>query len=125
MCDDILNNIIYLPTELKEQIFIYIVPNVKVWLSPLYYNKYHYCVKNMIAKSQYDSYVRMIIRNKYDKIFSKLLYENHHDWFRSSGKRYYYKKGAHSRYINFLEQYCIAHESTKCRDKLRRVINII
>ena len=125
MINNIFKNIDELPTVLKHEIFNYISPNVKVWLTPFYYNKYHYRIKKMIPKSNYDSYVRMVIRNKYDKVFEKLLYENHLDWFRTTGRRYYYKKGAYSRYSNFLEQYCIAHEATKCRNKLKNVINIL
>jgi hypothetical protein len=116
-----LKNIETLPIELSDIIFEYMPSWVKVWLTCGLYTMYHHCIRDMIPSNLYDSYVRMLIRKKYSNTFAWVLHENYIDWFTRSGKRYYYDKKGYSRYISFLEKYCITFNSTKCRNELRKI----
>ena len=69
--------------------------------------------------SKLDSYINFLIKNDFDYVFEKLIYYKHNHWV--TIKRYTYKGVSYSNYLTFLNQLCIARESTKCRNVIKRI----
>ena len=61
-----------------------------------------------------DSYLKKIIINKYDYIFSLLVNEKYNHWKKIKG--YYYKDYRYKTYIDVLKYICFELDSTKCRN---------
>lgn len=112
-----------LPNEIvKECVWQYLSPFVKVWLNKSYYEKYHYCVKYYIPENLQDSYVRSMIRKDNSFIIERLLYENFNDWIKTL--RYPYKNYIFNNYVFFLSHFAVENTSTKSYNIINKYLRL-
>jgi len=109
-----------LPSELVILIKTYLPRTCLIFLNNYYYKKYHYLVKSMIGKNNFENYIRDIIRRDNDFVFSHILL----DYYKSIGKikNYVYKNMMYKNYYYFLTDYCIKNNSIKCRTELNEFL---
>jgi hypothetical protein len=119
-----LSYIKFLPEE-TEIIIKEFIPIRKLWfLNKTFYIKYHNYVKKWImAKNLYDNYIREVLRNDNDFVFKYLLKENVTRW--KILKKYKYSNKIYKNYCDFIDTYCVDNESTKCREMIKKHINIL
>jgi hypothetical protein len=113
----ILAKVNLLPKELMDIIYSYIPFKVKTFLNKYNYIHYHHLLRPMILKGQMENYIRDILRRDYDFVFFHLLNENFPKWIFEI-KNYKYKTNIYSNYLYFIKDFCLIHESTKCRNIL-------
>ena len=78
-------------------------------------NKYNYISNRPITKiNNIDSYIRFLIRNDYNFLFSFLLLNTIIKKI-NINKTYKYKKEKYKNYIHFLRGLCINYNSNKCK----------
>ena len=78
----------------------------------LKYDKYLYKKSGLTL----DSYIKKIIRKKFDYIFLLLMKEKYEHW--KNIKKYIYKGYRYKTFIDVLIHLCIELDSTKCRNHL-------
>lgn len=110
-----------LPKEVENIIKSFIPISVLLTLNKQYYVKYHKHTKQIISKTQYDNYIRDMIRRDNDFVFSFLLKENHNAWLNI--RKYRYANVNYGNYFCFIDKFCIDNESTKCRNLLKDYLN--
>jgi hypothetical protein len=111
-----------LPSEIISIIKSYL-PNTKlIFLNKYYYKKYHYLVKNIINKNDFEKYLREMIRRDNDFVFSHILLDFHTSIAKI--KNYVYKDVMYKKYYYFLIDYCIKNESIKCRNILNDFLKV-
>lgn len=115
------DNIIKLPEEICDIIYLYIPPIITIFLNKNMYIKNHHQVRKYIEKTQYENYIRDTIRRDNDFVFSLLMMENFERWL--FFKKYVYKLTMFSNYIYFLLEYCIENESDNCKNIVKKYIN--
>ena len=109
-----LSRIQHLPNDIVKIIYQYISHATLVWVNKEKYDLYHTLFRNQIGNTNYESYIRDMIRKDHDFVFSFLLYENCYKWLQI--KQYFYKSIIFANYIYFLQHFCLEHNSTKCRN---------
>lgn len=125
-CSDFnLTSIKLLPEAIESIIKEFIPIRTLCFLNKTFYLNYHKNVKKWImSKNLYDNYIRHVLRNDNDYIFKLLLKENFMKWFRM--KKYKYSNKIFVNYCCFIDKFCLHHESTKCRELLKKhIISII
>ena len=105
-----------LPLEIVTMIETYIPFSSFIFTNKYYYMNYHYLIKHLIPKNQFENYIRHIIRRDNDFAFLRILNDNYRKWLKI--KQYVYKNIMYKNYIYFLSDYCIHNESVKCRNAL-------
>jgi hypothetical protein len=110
-----------LPLEIEDIIKSFIPISVLVILNKKNYVKYHKELKNFISKSQYENYIRDMLRRDNDFIFSFLLKENCKTWLNI--RKYKYSNMNYGNFFCFIDKFCIDNESTKCRNILKAFLN--
>ena len=113
-------NIMVLPEDLVPFIYSFIPMSVTIFLSKNMYLKNHKLVRKYIQRSQYENYIRAMVRRDNDFVFGLLIQENFERWL--FFKKYTYKTTLFSNYIYFLLEYCIENESDKCKQIVNRYI---
>jgi hypothetical protein len=113
-------NIMVLPEDLVPVIYSFIPMNVMIFLSKKMYLKNHKLVRKYIQRTQYENYIRAMVRRDNDFVFGLLIQENFERWL--FFKRYTYKTTLFSNYIYFLLEYCIENESDNCKQIVNRYI---
>jgi hypothetical protein len=116
LCESLLK----LPKEIVEnEIFKYLNNEQLLFTNKKYYeeNIIKYRLKNndfSYKKNglKLDSYIKKIIMNKYDYIFSLLIKEKYKHWKKIKG--YYYKDYRYKSYIDVLKHMCTELNVTKC-----------
>jgi hypothetical protein len=116
-----LSHIKRLPLEIEYIIKSFIPISVLVTLNKKNYIKYHAELKRLISKSQYENYIRDMLRRDNDFIFSFLLKENCKTWLNI--RKYKYSNVNYGNYFCFIDKFCIDNESTKCRNMLKEFLN--
>jgi hypothetical protein len=120
---NIFQKINQLPNEIiNHEMFKYLNDEQLLFTNKKYYEKniIKYRLKN--EKFSYkksgllDNYIKKIIINHYNYIFSLLIQEKYTHWIKI--KRYKYKSYKYKSYIDLLDQLCIDLQSTKCRNYL-------
>jgi len=109
-----------LPCELVMLIKTYLPRSFLIFLNNYYYKKYHYLVKSMVGKNNFENYIRDIIRRDNDFVFSHILLDYHRGI--SKIKNYVYKNMMYKNYYYFLTDYCIKNNSIKCRTELNEFL---
>ena len=117
--DGVIRSIDFLP----EDVVLYeIFPNLSnellMDLNKTYYTRHHACFRNKIHGSNYESYIRRTARHDHFFVFEQILEENFDKW--RSIKRYGYKSYIFDTYLHFLIQFCIDHDSPKCRELINK-----
>lgn len=111
----------YLPQEILDYIFDFVQNIDKVFVSKLFYKKYHYLIKNKIKSASYEKYIRFTITKNLYFTFEHIINENYRRWIRM--KRYRYKDMEFSNYIEFLKFYCNENKSIQCFNILISFLN--
>ena len=117
------NGVIQSIDSLPEDVVLYeIFPHLSnellVGLNKTYYTRFHTCLRNKIPGSKYESYIRRTVRHDHSLVFEQLLEENFNKW--RSMKRYEYNPYIFNTYLHFLVQFCIDHDSPKCRNLINK-----
>lgn len=116
-------NIIHsLPVELIDIIKSYIPNSSLIFVNKYYYTTYHFLLKYLIPKHNYEKYVRHIIRKDNDFVFQYILNDNIIQLFKI--KNYLYKNIIYKNYLFFLSDYCIQNKSTNCRNVLNEYLKL-
>lgn len=103
----------YLNNDVLKQIWSFISFKSNPHL--LILNKYNYISNRPITKiNNIDSYIRFLIRNDYNFLFSFLLLNTIIKKI-NINKTYKYKKEKYKNYIHFLRSLCINYNSNKCK----------
>ena len=115
------NNLILLPKELVEvEIFKYLNDEQLLFTNKKYYEsniiKYRLTKISLKAFFGLDNYIKRLLINKYDYIFSLLIREKYKHWVHI--KKYRYKGYKYKSYIDLLDQLCIEYQSNKCRNSI-------
>jgi hypothetical protein len=113
-------NISRLPEDLVPVIYEFIPLKTLIFLNKKMYLKNHKLVRKYIQRSQYENYIRAMVRRDNDFVFGLLIQENFERWL--FFKKYTYKTTLFSNYIYFLLEYCIENESDKCKQIVNRYI---
>ena len=103
----------YLNNDVLNQIWSFISFKLNPHL--LILNKNYYMINRPITKiNNLDSYIRFLIRNDYNFLFSFFLL---HTIIKKINiyKKYKYKKERYKNYIHFLRGLCINYNSNKCK----------
>ena len=102
----------FIPCEIIKIIYDYIPLYRLVFLNKSYYFTYHHLLKI----SNYDNYIRDIIRNDNSFVFKILLIEKYHIWIKIL--RYEYKNIICYDYISFINYFIIENKSNNCKNEL-------
>jgi hypothetical protein len=111
-----------LPNDLVIIIKSYLPKSRLIFLNKYYYKKYHYIVKNLIHKNDFEPLLRNIIRHDNDYVFSHILIDFHH--YINKIQNYKYKNVLYKNYFKFLIEYCIQNNSVKCRNILNDFLKV-
>ena len=111
-----------LPCELIMIIKSFLPKTTLMFLNNHYYKKYHYLIKKYISKYNFENYIRTIIRQDNDFVFSQILID--YNKYLSKIKQYIYKTIMYKKYYYFLIDYCIQNNSTKCRNILNEFLKL-
>ena len=115
-----LNNLNIFSTDIIDIIKSYI-PNIYlIFVNKNYYTKYHYLIKELIPKKNYEKYIRYVIRKDNDILFQYILNDNLNNFFKN--KNYIYKNIKYSNYLYFLIDFCIDNNSNNCRNILNEIM---
>lgn len=111
-----------LPQEIKNIIQSFISKPTLLFLNKNYYEKYHYLIKKIIPKNQFENFIRDIIRRDNDFVFLHILNDFYTHFLKF--KTYYYKNVMYKNYFYFLNDYCIQNESINCRNTLNDFLKV-
>ena len=116
-----IENLYLLPEVIVNyEIFKFLSYEKLLFTSKKYYEpniiKYRLTNKNFSYKRLgfLDNYIKKLLINKYDYIFSLLIREKYKHWVNI--KKYKYKGYKYNSYMDLLDQLCIENQSTKCRN---------
>ena len=112
--ETILQHIFLLPDDIIRVIQEYIPLRVLQFTNKISYAAYHLQRRDVIYN--YESYVREIVKRDYSFIFELIIRENIEKW--NNVKKYLYNNVIYASYIYFIWNYCIEHNSQKCRTVL-------
>jgi hypothetical protein len=116
----IINN---LPNEIKSNILGFLPLKIYIFLKKEYYIKNHSKIKQFICYSQYENYIRFLIRNDYFFVFELLIKENFKKWIHFT--KYIYKNNVFSNYIYFLHYYSVENDSDKCKNIIHNTLSLL
>lgn len=120
--DELMKRINNLPTEIINQIKIYIPGLFLIFVNKSYYFENHtYLLKEIYLQKRYDKYVRKLICRDNYFVFHLVLRENS-KYNGNALKKYLYKNNEYTNFYYFLIDYCIEHEAAKCRNVLNEYL---
>ena len=115
---EVLKRVSLLPESLVKVIKEYIPVSATLFLEkPIYLNSRGIIMNFLKQKGTTEKYIRYIIRRDFDYVFGLILHENIVTWVKYT-KKYPYNNMIYTSYIYFLIDYCIEHESNKCKEKI-------
>lgn len=119
---DLLNNINKLPEELVAIIETYVPTIVKIfWTKSMYEANHTLIVKYLVQKNKnVEEYIRFIVRNDNEFVFSRLLVDNLSRWINL--RNYLNRDCIYLNYIVFLNSYCVDHNSYKCKKIIQEIL---
>lgn len=115
-----MNIINFLPDDLLYIVWYHIDPKNKIFLSKTNYIKYNHLIDKLI--SNYESYLRDIIRNDYNFVFNYILLRNLNKWIKINN--IHYNNTIFPCYINYLYNFAKNNKSYKCMDLINFNLNI-
>jgi hypothetical protein len=114
MFDFFIQGIDQLPLELLDMILEFTPVSSLLFLNHHFYDTFHsQCIRDVIPKAKFETYIRTMINQDNDFIVRHLLQENNSLWIRMT--KYYYRACVYSNYIAFLEFYAEEMGSKKCQ----------
>lgn len=114
------NLVQFLPVELIELIWNNLSPLNKIFLNKKYYIKFNHLIDGLVTN--YESYIRDIIRNDYSFSFNYILKRQFIRWLRKVN--YKYNNIIYSDYLNFILNYCASNNSSKCSYLINLQLNL-
>ena len=120
--NQLLNNINKLPDEIVSLIETYVPETRKLfWSKSLYESNHKLLLQYLcIHNKNIEEYIRSIIRRDHDFVFSRLLVDNFDRW--TNLRNYLNKDCIYMNYLVFLHSYCVDHDSKKCLQLLKPII---
>jgi phosphoribosyl-ATP pyrophosphohydrolase len=109
-----INKLRNLPDDIIRNVLEFIPREKLIFVNHIYYNLYHHMLRNNI--SNYESYVRDMIRRDNSFVFEKITRENMDAWI--GCRNYRYKDMIFNNYIYFILYFCIENKSERCREIL-------
>ena len=110
-----------LPEDLVRVVASFLPKTTLVWLNKTYYRKYHKKIRGMISDKFYDNYIRSMVRQENDFVFSHIAEENIVRW--TYDKNIVYKNVSYPNFASLLNDFCVANNSTNCRNILETLLN--
>jgi hypothetical protein len=117
--DELLNNIYHLPDDLILIINSFIPKQFIVFTNRDNYLLYHSLIRPYITN--YENYIRDMIRRDNGFVIERLINENYTRWIKT--KTYRYKTLIFKNYLYFIMYYCIENESNICRKVINNFCN--
>ena len=111
-----------LPDDILQIIKEYIPNSFLIFVNKHFYRNYHFLIKTLIPKKNYEKYIRHVIRNDNDFSFQNILNDNIKHFIKI--KNYKYKNIIYNYYTNFLSEFCIQNNSNKCRNVLKEYLKL-
>jgi hypothetical protein len=108
-----LNKVERLPEDVLHIIKSFIPIKIGMFLTKINYIEHHCLFKNYIDKRNIENYIRDMVRQDNDFVFTQILNENYKRWL--AMKKYMYKSCIYANYIIFVDSYCIENKATNCR----------
>jgi hypothetical protein len=103
-----------LPEDILREINQFIPKEYFINTNKQNFTDYHYVIKPLLLKKNlFESYVRDMVRRDNDFIFKCILHENYDKWILI--KKYNDDYVVYADYVSFLINYCIIHNSNRCR----------
>lgn len=115
-----MNIVNFLPDDLLIIVWSYIQPINKIFLNKSYYIKYNNLIDKLITN--YDSYLRDIIRHDYYFVFNYILLRNFNKW--NIINNIHYNNIIFPSYINYIYNFARNNKSYKCVDLINFNLNI-
>ena len=111
----VLEDINYLPEDVVDYVIKEYIPDEYFMLTNKhYYLLYHSTIRHKIRN--YENFIRDMIQRDNDFVFRLMLQENYKRWM--DIRQYIYKSTLYKNYIYFVNDFCIEHDSNKCRTTL-------
>lgn len=118
---DMLETVKNLPDALIEIVYSYLPNRVKIFLNKTLYLQNNHLIKSYIIQGNMENYIRDTLRRDHSFVFSHILNENLKKWVFDI-KNYKYKNNVYKNYLYFLKEFCLIHESTKCRNIINELL---
>ena len=118
--NDIFFNMNKLPIVLIDEIKTYISIKKLIFTNTENYITNHILIRNLIPILSIENYIRNIICRDLDFVFKQILQENYIKWFKITDYRY--KNIIYKNYIYFIKDFCIEHNSEKCRNMINNFL---
>lgn len=110
-----------LPEDLVRVVGSFLPKTTLIWLNKTFYRKYHKKIRGMIPEKLYDNYIRGIIREDNSFVFSYIARENITRW--TCSKNIIYKNVSYPNFATLLNDFCVANNSTNCRNILETLLD--
>jgi len=110
--EQLLHGLSTLNDDVLELIHSHLGPEVLWCSNKENYVKHHHIVRSLIPNTDYDSYVRDMVRNDYSFVFGHILLERFDDFHK--WKKYYFNSNMYPSYLIFLRSFAIDNNSLKC-----------
>ena len=110
-----------LPYQCVEKVWFYLDDSVKSITCKEYYDLYHHLLKPKITN--YNGYIRSMIRDKCDFILGYLLKENFKEWNKINHTRINYNNKFYYSYLQYVIDMCIYYKSDKCKELILSYTN--
>ena len=108
--------LIFLPYELLYNIYLYIDNESKYLLNKTNYEKHYIAIINNLRKTEYNSYIRFIIRNDYSYLFDNLLKHKYNEFHIKN--KINYKNITYKYLYEFVKYYIQINNSGRCNNIL-------
>ncbi len=106
----------YLPIELCEHILSFVEPHIKYCLNRTYYKQYHYSVYNNIFNTNYNNYIRDMIRNDNIFVFDRIVIERFDSWINI--KKMMFESFIFPNYVHYIQYIINKYNADKCKTRL-------
>jgi len=105
-----------LDSDMGDIIFSYMRPSSCYMLNKKQYISYHKDILIKTTSRTYHNFIRDILRNEREFVFSQIVKEHYNIWVRWN--LYRFKNSIYNNYVSYILQFCIDHNSPKCRQIL-------
>lgn len=119
--NDIIYNIKELPDDIKKYIFDFLPNNKIKCLNKTLYNLTYPKNIPLHLKISFETYIRKVIVDDYDFIFTVLIKNNLNRWV--SMKKYIYERMIFKNYIHFLRYFSQEKNSKNCLKVINEIID--
>jgi hypothetical protein len=108
--------LIFLPDDILYIIYLYIHNENKYLLNKTNYEKHYIEIINNLRKTEYNSYIRFIIRSDYSYLFDNLLKHKYNEFHTKN--KISYKNITYKYLYEFVKYYIQLNNSGRCNNIL-------